>query len=418
MWGLRFGIRRAAAPAGLANPALGAAALQATRLLTNGSGASEGSGGGARKGIENLGSKSKIQPKPAAKAAAKGKGVRRHGASQQKSENPWRPQSKKGRKFLKRQAERAARQLEPGYNAVGSQQTFVYDPKPTPMLANTRGNIAMEAMLAAGMHLGHSASLWNPLNLPYIFGERQGVHIINLEHTTAALRRAAEFVKSVAYNGGIIVFNAVRKTHRPLVVEAAMTSNQYFISGRWVPGTITNPGPMLARHAGYVKKVWDVERASAYAEHKTRAEREREAQANKGRSERFMKMVAEEKAKLRADDKSPHTFKPDLVIALNPRETKTMLYETRSNFVPTVGIIDTDANPREVTYPIPCNDDSDRAVKIVVGVLARAARDGLELRRARLHNAATAHENALKKRSVDEVSAAPIMSQFLFDKDE
>ncbi|KAI9472534.1 ribosomal protein S2, flavodoxin-like domain-containing protein, partial [Coemansia mojavensis] len=200
--------------------------------------------------------------------------------------------------------------------------------------------LTLERMMAAGMHLGHSKGLWNPMNLPFIFGERQGIHIINLEHTMAALRRAAQFVKQTAYHGGLVLFVGTRREHRQLAIDAALESSQYFVSGRWTPGTITNQKSLFRRHFIYAK------------------------------------------------DARPQAYKPDLIISLSPRESRAMLYEARKSFVPTVGIIDTNSDPTSVTYPIPCNDDSPKAVAIVAGILAKAAKSGMELRKHRLMAAA------------------------------
>ncbi|ORX71836.1 ribosomal protein S2, partial [Linderina pennispora] len=228
---------------------------------------------------------------------------------------------------------------------IGTQHTSML--KPSMSLEHTSSNVTLETMMAANMHVGHCASLWNPMNLPHIFGERQGVHIINLEHTLAALRRAAQFTRSVAYHGGIILFAGARSQHQQLAVDAAHFSDQYFVTGKWVPGTLTNPQSLLAKH----------------------------------QLSRYLRKLADEKAKLKEDAGNVRTFAPDLVVALNPLESRTMLAETRLRHVPTVGIVDTNCDPRCVSYAIPCNDDSLRAVSVVAGVLARAARDGMDLRR-------------------------------------
>ncbi|KAJ2390127.1 hypothetical protein GGI05_003301, partial [Coemansia sp. RSA 2603] len=131
--------------------------------------------------------------------------------------------------------------LRPRLQQTGSTQTDLQ--RPTAMLDHSADQITLETMMAAGMHLGHCKSLWNPMNLPYILGEREGIHIINLEHTMAAVRRAAHFVRSVAYEGGLVLFVGARKEHRQLAVDAALHAEQYFITGKWLPGTLTNPRP-------------------------------------------------------------------------------------------------------------------------------------------------------------------------------
>ncbi|KAJ2757945.1 hypothetical protein H4S06_002932, partial [Coemansia sp. BCRC 34490] len=268
------------------------------------------------------------------------------------------------------------------------------------MLDHTAGNVTLETMLAAGMHLGHSAALWNPLNLGYIFGEREGIHIINLERTIAELRRAAHLVGKVAYHGGIILFSGVRKEQRQIAVDAALHADQYYMSRRWVAGTLTNAASVLGnvQKVRYVGDVWDVDEAREFAAHETPAQRVRRMNVSP-RHARYLRGIEEEKARLRDEEAAASTYKPDLIVALNPIESATMLAEARRAFVPTVGIVDTNCNPRRVTYAIPCNDDSVRAVSIVAGVLARAARDGLELRRHRLRAAAEQHNAAAVARA-------------------
>ncbi|KAJ2705927.1 hypothetical protein FB645_002014 [Coemansia sp. IMI 203386] len=278
------------------------------------------------------------------------------------------------------------RRLKPKLEATGSFQTDLI--RPTQMLDHCSSNLTLESMMAAGMHLGHCASLWNPMNLPYIFGEREGIHIINLEQTMAALRRAAHFARSVAYNGGLVLFVGSRKDHRQMAVDAALHSEQYFVTGKWIPGTLTNPRPLLGKHVMYVEDIWDVEEAREFADHKPQSTPEK---SGRGGNNRYLKMIEEEKAKLKKEHGDLKTYKPDLIIALNPLECKTMLAESRLAHVPTIGIVDTNCDPRAVTYPIPCNDDSNRAVSIVAGVLARAAKDGMDLRRAKLRKAVEDH---------------------------
>ncbi|KAJ1719233.1 hypothetical protein LPJ53_005971 [Coemansia erecta] len=290
--------------------------------------------------------------------------------------------------------------LRPRLQQTGSVQTDLV--RPSEMLDHESSQLTLEAMMAAGMHLGHCTSLWNPMNLRYILGEREGIHVINLEETLAAVRRAAHFVRSVAYEGGLILFVGSRKEHRQMAVDAALHAEQYFITGKWLPGTLTNPKPLLGKHVTYTEDVWDVEEARELAEQQQErllVQRAEDAVQQQGKrrfkgasgQQRFMKMVEEEKERASREADSLHTYKPDLIIALNPLECQTMLAECRLAHVPTVGIVDTNCDPRAVSYPVPCNDDSVRAVSMVAGVLARAAKDGLELRRERLKKAVDEH---------------------------
>ncbi|KAJ1955173.1 hypothetical protein EC988_002029 [Linderina pennispora] len=296
----------------------------------------------------------------------------------------------------KKQIRKQLRKLVPGLQQIGTQHTSML--KPSMSLEHTSSNVTLETMMAANMHVGHCASLWNPMNLPHIFGERQGVHIINLEHTLAALRRAAQFTRSVAYHGGIILFAGARSQHQQLAVDAAHFSDQYFVTGKWVPGTLTNPQSLLAKHQLYMREVWDVAEAREFADYQQAPE-----EMSEGRS-RYLRKLADEKAKLKEDAGNVRTFAPDLVVALNPLESRTMLAETRLRHVPTVGIVDTNCDPRCVSYAIPCNDDSIRAVSVVAGVLARAARDGMDLRRQQLTAAADLHNRNEINRAASQAS--------------
>lgn len=193
--------------------------------------------------------------------------------------------------------------------------------------------------------MGHSTSRWNPQNSKYIFGIREGVHIISLDVTAAYLRRAAKVVEEVAARGGLILFAGTRKGQKRAVVGAAEMAKGYHIFERWIPGSLTNGEQILGHCETKVVNALDTE-------------------------------LPEFKMDL-ADRSS---LKPDLVICLNPLENVVLLHECGLNNVPTIGIIDTDADPSRVTYPIPANDDSLRATCLIAGILGRAGQAGQERR--------------------------------------
>ena len=176
--------------------------------------------------------------------------------------------------------------------------------------------------MASQSHLGHSTSLWNPMNQRYIYGVRQGVHIISLETTAAHLRRAAKVVEGVAYHGGLILFVGTRPGQGPAVVKAAELAKGCHLFERWTPGSITN-GDQILRNCEIQAVGKDDEIIPGFDE-----------------------KIAEWKA-----------LKPDLVVVMNPLENYILLHECGLNNIPTIGVIDTDADPTWVTYPIPANDD-------------------------------------------------------------
>ncbi|CAG8459419.1 5689_t:CDS:2 [Racocetra fulgida] len=203
------------------------------------------------------------------------------------------------------------------------------DNPPTPY------DLTLASLLSAGLHIGHSKSLWNPKTSPFIFGIRHGISIINLDHTLIYLRRACKVTREISYRGGIILFINTRGGGFALAtINAAKRCNQFQLTTRWLPGTITNSQQILGH------------------------------------------LMPKEPNEI-----LPKVFKPDLIILLNPLENTIVLEEAKHGNVPTIGIIDTDFDPQKVSWPIPANDDSVRGVELIAGVLSMAARDGLIHRR-------------------------------------
>ncbi|KAJ7109204.1 ribosomal protein S2, flavodoxin-like domain-containing protein [Mycena epipterygia] len=190
-------------------------------------------------------------------------------------------------------------------------------------------NATVSSLLAVGAHFGHATSRMNPNFMPYAYGVRANSTIIDLDHTVPLLRRAANLVRAVAYEGGQILFIGTRPDLRQIVKSAAgrIGKQGYYISDRWIPGTLTNT------------------------------------------AELFSAEVAKETLAV-----------PDLVILLNPLSNITAIRECALTHIPTIAIIDSDADPRIVMYPIPANDESPQTAEIVAGILSIAGREGLALR--------------------------------------
>lgn len=218
---------------------------------------------------------------------------------------------------------------------------------PDEIIRNPPHDASLEDLLAAQCHMGHHVSRWNPANSRYIYGERSDIHIISLEQTAAHLRRAARVVEEVAYHGGLILFVGNRKGQMPIVTRMAELAGACHLFQKWTPGCITNKDVLL--QGGQLKIV---------------DERDRELE---GFEEHLR-------------DCRPVT--PDLVVCLNPLENYALLRECALATVPTVGVIDTDADPSWVTYQIPANDDSLRSVALIAGVLGRAGERGQQRRLA------------------------------------
>lgn len=215
---------------------------------------------------------------------------------------------------------RIFRTIQNQTQALGSTVDGRYNPDD--VLKNPPADASLELLMASQAHMGHHTSLWNPANARYIYGVRAGIHIISLEKTLAHLRRAARVVEEVAYHGGLILFVGTRKGQMEPVVMASQLAGGCHLFQKWTPGSITNRDNIL-NNAG-ISIVDENDRPlPGFEQH--------------------------------IQDRRP--LVPDLVVCLNPLENYTMLYECGQSNVPTIGIIDTDADPTWVTYAIPANDD-------------------------------------------------------------
>lgn len=205
---------------------------------------------------------------------------------------------------------------------LGSVVESIYDPGSVLKDPPRPEDVTLELLMASQAHMGHNTSLWHPANQRYIYGIRQGIHIISLEQTAAHLRRAAKVVEGIAYSGGLILFIGTRAGQDRCVIRAAKLAKGCHLFQRWIPGSITNNNQILGKCKTLVVDEND-EEIPEFHNH-------------------WLEVPA---------------LKPDLVVCLNPLENYVCLHECRLHNIPTIGIIDTDTNPSWVTYAIPANDD-------------------------------------------------------------
>lgn len=187
-----------------------------------------------------------------------------------------------------------------------------------------RNSFNLKQMLACSLHLGHAVQKWNPKMAPFLHGERQGIHIIDLEKTLACLRVACQVVSEVVAQSGVVLFVGTREPIRRLTYEAAADSGQCYVNLRWLGGTITNKTHVLRNDS----------------------------------------------------------LSPDLLIILDyPNNLKAVVEANKAN-IPVIAICDSDCDPTRITYPIPANDDAYASVELIARVLSLAASEG----RSRRHN--------------------------------
>jgi small subunit ribosomal protein S2 len=214
------------------------------------------------------------------------------------------------------------RQAERQLKTLGTDITPHYQPHTLLNHPPSPADVTLELLLASEAHQGHVTSLWNPANARYIHGIRQGVHIISLEVTAAHLRRSARVVQEVCRKGGMVLFVGTRDGQDRAVARAAELAKGYHLFERWIPGSITNGQQILGRCKMKVVNELD-EEVPGFEE------------------QLYNRPV----------------LRPDLVVCLNPLENYVLLHECALNNIPTIGVIDTNADPTWVTYPIPANDD-------------------------------------------------------------
>lgn len=204
----------------------------------------------------------------------------------------------------------------------------------------------ISTLLAAGCHLGHVTSLFRASNQPYMYGIRDGIHIIDLDQTLIHLRRAATVIEKISENGGLVLYVGTLPGQERSVQVAAERSNGYYVHSRWIPGTISNATQLSSTWQRHEVDMGD-------------------QPTGRGLAPQLKNTVV----------------KPDMVVILNPVENRFCIEECNNARIPTIGLIDTNSEPTLVSYPIPCNDDSLRASDLMVGVLSRAARKGMLKRR-------------------------------------
>lgn len=217
--------------------------------------------------------------------------------------------------------------------------------------------ISMKQLLEAGVHFGHQTRRWNPKMKKYIFTERNGIYIIDLQKTVKKVEEAYNFIKEVAENGGTVLFVGTKKQAQESVKEEAIRSGQYFINQRWLGGTLTNFGTIRKR----ITRLKDIERMEEDGTFDVLPKKEVVGLLKeKDRLVKFLGGIKEMK-KI-----------PDALFIVDPRKERIAVAEAHKLNIPIVGIVDTNCDPDEIDYVIPANDDAIRAVKLLTGKMADA----------------------------------------------
>jgi len=221
--------------------------------------------------------------------------------------------------------------------------------------------ISMKQLLEAGVHFGHQTRRWNPKMAQYIFTERNGIYIIDLQKTVRKIDEAYLFARDVALEGKSILFVGTKKQAQESIESEAKRCGMYFVNNRWLGGTLTNFRTIRTR----------IERLNAIDA------MEKNGQFELLPKKEVIKLLAE-REKLEKNLGGIREMKklPGAIFIVDPRKEHIAVTEARRLGIPTIGIVDTNCDPDEIDYVIPGNDDAIRAVKLIAGKIADAVLEG------------------------------------------
>lgn len=219
------------------------------------------------------------------------------------------------------------------------------------------GGIDLKDLLEAGGHFGHQARRWNPAMKPYIYGEKDGVHILDLVKTRDGLEKAAAFVKATAIQGRIILFVGTKRQAQAVVKAAAAQCQMPYLTVRWIGGLLTNWDQMQKR----IKRMTDLRR-------------QREAGELKKYTKREQLLFDREIAKLEKSFGGVEGMGklPDALFVVDSHREEVAVAEARRMGIPVVAMVDTNADPTLVDYVIPVNDDAVKSIELVVNAISEA----------------------------------------------
>jgi len=226
--------------------------------------------------------------------------------------------------------------------------------------------ISTDQLLDAGVHFGHLKSKWNPNMAPYIFMERNGIHVIDLNKTVAKLEEAASALKQISKSGKKILFVATKKQAKEIVAEAVKKINMPYVTERWPGGMLTN----FATIRKAVKKMITIDKMSTDGTYDTISKKEKLT-------------IAREREKLETQFGSISDMSrlPAALFIVDISKEHIAVAEARRLNIPTFAIVDTNSNPNLVDYPIPANDDAAKSISLIMDVIVAAIQEGLSDRK-------------------------------------
>jgi small subunit ribosomal protein S2 len=221
--------------------------------------------------------------------------------------------------------------------------------------------ISMKQLLEAGVHFGHQTRRWNPKMAPYIFTDRNGIYIIDLQKTVKKIEEAYNFIKQVAVDGGTLLFVGTKKQAQDAVREEADRCGMFYVNQRWLGGMMTNFQTIRRR----INRLQELEQMES--EGAINVLPKKEVAGLMREKEKLQKSVGGIKGM-----KKP----PDAIFVIDPRKERIAVAEARKLKIPIVAVVDTNCDPDEIDYVIPGNDDAIRAVRLMTSKMADAILEG------------------------------------------
>ncbi len=223
-------------------------------------------------------------------------------------------------------------------------------------------DFTMRQLLEAGVHFGHHTRRWNPKMAPYLFGARNGVHVIDLEQTVPMLYAALAAIREITAGGGRVLFVGTKRQASELIAEAAARCGQYFVNHRWLGGTLTNWKTITAS----IKRLNDLDDTLA--------------ELDSGLTKKELLGLTREREKLQ---RALGGIKgmgglPDILFVIDTNKEAIAVKEAAKLRIPVVGIVDSNSDPNDIAYVIPGNDDAIRSIALYCDLVSQAVLDGLQ----------------------------------------
>ena len=220
----------------------------------------------------------------------------------------------------------------------------------------------MRQLLEAGVHFGHHTRRWNPKMAPFIFGDRNGVHIIDLEQTVPMLHAALQAARQIVSGGGRVLFVGTKRQASEIIADAAKRCGQYYVNHRWLGGTLTNWKTITAS----IRRLRELD--------------ERLAGEVEGLTKKELLGLTRERDKL---ERALGGIKemgglPDILFVIDTNKEAIAIQEATKLGIPVIAVIDSNCDPTHITYPVPGNDDAIRSVALYCKLIADAVLDGLQ----------------------------------------